>query len=630
MNSLQAIYEKETSKLTQLLTELGKLGIKDEKIPLPGIIVVGNQSAGKSSLVEAISKISLPRDVNTCTRCPITISMSNCPSMDTVEYKFSIQIRYDRSTGDALTAAESQTDSSRANVPAAFGSFHRLLPRDTTGYPDEQVQRLSGKKQFSKNIIHVEEMGPYLPNLVFTDLPGIISNTGSNSSENTIELVQSLVAEQMSVESNIILVAMPMTDDMNNQAAFRLAAAADPGAREQLWLPVFNNGNKDFSLKHGYFITMQPGYNQERTPGWNQKEKLYFQNEEPWSNHDEVDRMGIGSLVTYLVKLLSERFCKSLPTIRQMIVDRLKSIDLETRVLPVEPSGNPIYELHMVCQDLARQFRSYTHCLPGDEGLIQSIDVFYKQFERQISGHKPYFSLGTESGGSTPSSEVTNVDLLVGIGETNHDAFPHSENGYWEIMNLPEVREHIRLHKGLELPFSTPYSAKSSLIRKSTECWEDFALECLDRVRESVEGTFTVLCEKNTGKFYQDRLFLRCSEIFSKASDGLFLSTRKTLLDQVSMDFIPFTQNFDYFVQTRTELYRTMQGIRAPVRNIPQFCDKDPQIRAALSALALIGCHGISVDKLPALFGPDDYDEELVVMADVLSYFKVSYKVSHT
>ncbi|KAH8913979.1 hypothetical protein BT69DRAFT_1343758 [Atractiella rhizophila] len=252
MNSLQAIYEKETSKLTQLLTELGKLGIKDEKIPLPGIIVVGNQSAGKSSLVEAISKISLPRDVNTCTRCPITISMSNCPSMDTVEYKFSIQIRYDRSTGDALTAAESQTVDFGQNSQDPRAVPERILraqmylrhsdlsidycletPLDTL---TNKFNDLAGKKQFSKNIIHVEEMGPYLPNLVFTDLPGIISNTGSNSSENTIELVQSLVAEQMSVESNIILVAMPMTDldDMNNQAAFRLAAAADPGGKRTI------------------------------------------------------------------------------------------------------------------------------------------------------------------------------------------------------------------------------------------------------------------------------------------------------------------------------------------------------------------------------------------------------------
>jgi ABC-type polysaccharide/polyol phosphate transport system ATPase subunit len=37
-------------------------------IDLPQIAVIGSQSAGKSSLIEAISGITLPRDSGTCTR----------------------------------------------------------------------------------------------------------------------------------------------------------------------------------------------------------------------------------------------------------------------------------------------------------------------------------------------------------------------------------------------------------------------------------------------------------------------------------------------------------------------------------------------------------------------------------
>ena len=37
-------------------------------IDLPQIAVIGNQSAGKSSLIEAISGITLPREAGTCTR----------------------------------------------------------------------------------------------------------------------------------------------------------------------------------------------------------------------------------------------------------------------------------------------------------------------------------------------------------------------------------------------------------------------------------------------------------------------------------------------------------------------------------------------------------------------------------
>ncbi|KIK18183.1 hypothetical protein PISMIDRAFT_14565 [Pisolithus microcarpus 441] len=39
-------------------------------IDLPMIAFIGNQSAGKSSLIESISGITLPRSQGTCTRCP--------------------------------------------------------------------------------------------------------------------------------------------------------------------------------------------------------------------------------------------------------------------------------------------------------------------------------------------------------------------------------------------------------------------------------------------------------------------------------------------------------------------------------------------------------------------------------
>ena len=46
-----------------------------EKITLPEIVVVGDQSVGKSSVLEAISGIQLPRAQNICTRCPLELRM---------------------------------------------------------------------------------------------------------------------------------------------------------------------------------------------------------------------------------------------------------------------------------------------------------------------------------------------------------------------------------------------------------------------------------------------------------------------------------------------------------------------------------------------------------------------------
>lgn len=62
-------------KLVSAINELDNLGIESLDLPLPKVVVVGDQSAGKSSLIEAISEIKVPRDVGTCTRCPLHITL---------------------------------------------------------------------------------------------------------------------------------------------------------------------------------------------------------------------------------------------------------------------------------------------------------------------------------------------------------------------------------------------------------------------------------------------------------------------------------------------------------------------------------------------------------------------------
>ena len=51
--------------------------LRNEPIDLPKIVVVGVQSSGKSSVLESITGLSLPRGQGTVTRCPIVLQMRN-------------------------------------------------------------------------------------------------------------------------------------------------------------------------------------------------------------------------------------------------------------------------------------------------------------------------------------------------------------------------------------------------------------------------------------------------------------------------------------------------------------------------------------------------------------------------
>ncbi len=56
----------------ELLFLLSQLGTAHE-LNLPRIIVAGKQSVGKSSILERITAILLPRAGGTCTRCSIKV-----------------------------------------------------------------------------------------------------------------------------------------------------------------------------------------------------------------------------------------------------------------------------------------------------------------------------------------------------------------------------------------------------------------------------------------------------------------------------------------------------------------------------------------------------------------------------
>ena len=49
------------------------------------IVVLGDQSSGKSSLLESISRIQLPKGIGMVTRCPLEIQLRNTEGLECAE-----------------------------------------------------------------------------------------------------------------------------------------------------------------------------------------------------------------------------------------------------------------------------------------------------------------------------------------------------------------------------------------------------------------------------------------------------------------------------------------------------------------------------------------------------------------
>ncbi|KAJ8352508.1 hypothetical protein SKAU_G00239840 [Synaphobranchus kaupii] len=72
--SLDQHYEENVRPCIDLIDSLRSLGVEKD-LALPAIAVIGDQSSGKSSVLEALSGVALPRGSGIVTRCPLILKL---------------------------------------------------------------------------------------------------------------------------------------------------------------------------------------------------------------------------------------------------------------------------------------------------------------------------------------------------------------------------------------------------------------------------------------------------------------------------------------------------------------------------------------------------------------------------
>ena len=240
--------------LVQAIQALRDLGVEILGLPLPKIVVVGDQSTGKSSLIEGISEIKVPRHAGTCTRCPLEINLLENSEPDSqwiCKITLVTKYYYDSELVQRATnrrplgpwVAQDRADkflfATLTSKDQVENALHRAqMAILDVGNPHEDYKvgsnlpkdRLGVK--FSPNVIQLDISGPDIPNLSFYDLPGVINVSEVAHEEYLVTLVKNLVKEYISSRDCINLLAIPITDDAANSSASELIGRVS-GARER-------------------------------------------------------------------------------------------------------------------------------------------------------------------------------------------------------------------------------------------------------------------------------------------------------------------------------------------------------------------------------------------------------------
>ncbi|MCJ1464577.1 hypothetical protein MMC07_003190 [Pseudocyphellaria aurata] len=207
------LQSKDHGELLDVIDILRSQGIS-RYISLPQLIVCGDQSSGKSSVLEAVSGVRFPSKDNLCTR-----------------FATELILRRDREESVKVTAipGAKRTEIEKKKLqklPASIASMDEMpvLIRRA----EEAMGLGVDTKAFSDDVLRVEVSGPRQPHLTLVDLPGLIHAENRQQSAGDVELVSSLVRTYMANARSIILAVVSAKNDYANQIVTKLAREVDP------------------------------------------------------------------------------------------------------------------------------------------------------------------------------------------------------------------------------------------------------------------------------------------------------------------------------------------------------------------------------------------------------------------
>lgn len=179
--------------LLDLIERLQEIGIQAE-ISLPQIVVMGDQSSGKSSVLQSICGIPFPRGSGLVTRCPTQVIMSKSPAGS--EWSGNISVNWSSSQ------------------PEQAGPV--LTPEELCSKIVALTDFITANKQnsFSNDCLVIRISSPESPNLTIVDLPGIVRTATQGQDLSVISQVNSLVEAYITLPNTIILAVVPCNQDI--------------------------------------------------------------------------------------------------------------------------------------------------------------------------------------------------------------------------------------------------------------------------------------------------------------------------------------------------------------------------------------------------------------------------------
>lgn len=279
-----------------LIDTLRSFGIQKD-LALPTIVVIGDQSSGKSSVLEALSGIALPRGSGIVTRCPLELRLRNV----TGGVSWKAVLSYHKKKIEKTTKAVSNQLASSASKRPRLSYEEKIIefedPSLVEKHVEEAQNELAGKGvKICDDLITLEVRSADVCDLTLIDLPGIARVPVQGQPQDIGKQIKRLIMKFIEKQETINMVVVPCNTDIATTEALKMAQEVDPeGVRtlailtkpdlidmgtEKNILAVVQN--KVIPLRKGYVMVKCRGQQQidEKVPlvEATQIERDFFQN----------------------------------------------------------------------------------------------------------------------------------------------------------------------------------------------------------------------------------------------------------------------------------------------------------------------------------------------------------------
>ena len=221
------------SKLQDVLGALGQTTTLD----LPQIVVVGGQSSGKSSVLEAIvGRSFLPRGAGIVTRRPLVLTLYN-NSVGGGNGVTSNTISNSNSNSDDISIDSNSNHDPLNDSPhntMEYGEFLHLPGKKFYSFSAirheiiRDTNKLTGTSSgIASQPIHLKIYSPHVLALTLVDLPGIAKVAVGDQPEDIEEQIRAMCLQYISNPNAIILAVTAANTDIANSDALQLAMAKE-------------------------------------------------------------------------------------------------------------------------------------------------------------------------------------------------------------------------------------------------------------------------------------------------------------------------------------------------------------------------------------------------------------------